>query len=126
MTEHHTAQVNGTRLHYVTAGEGPTVVLLHGWPETSHEWRHVTELLAGDHQVVVPDLRGFGASAKPARGWLKSKPMASGRSCGSRSIRRWKTLSTATLNAPSAARPTPCRHRRPSRSSNRSRQKPPR
>ena len=69
MTEHHTAQVNGTRLHYVTAGEGPAVVLLHGWPETSHEWRHVTDLLASDHQVVVPDLRGFGSSAKPASGY---------------------------------------------------------
>jgi pimeloyl-ACP methyl ester carboxylesterase len=69
MTEHHTAQVNGTRLHYVTAGEGPPVMLLHGWPETSHEWRHVVGLLAGDYQVVAPDLRGFGASAKPATGY---------------------------------------------------------
>jgi pimeloyl-ACP methyl ester carboxylesterase len=68
-TDHHTAQVNGTRLHYVTAGDGPAVMLLHGWPQTSHEWRHVTDLLAADHQVVAPDLRGFGASAKPATGY---------------------------------------------------------
>ncbi len=69
MTTHHTAQVNGTRLHYVTAGDGPAVMLLHGWPQTSHEWRHVADLLAADHQVVAPDLRAFGSSAKPATGY---------------------------------------------------------
>ena len=68
-TTHHTAQVNGTRLHYATAGDGPAVMLLHGWPQTGHEWRHVVGLLAPDHQVVVPDLRGFGSSAKPAGGY---------------------------------------------------------
>jgi pimeloyl-ACP methyl ester carboxylesterase len=68
-TEHHTAQVNGTRLHYVTAGDGPPVMLLHGWPQTWYEWRHVVGLLASDHRVVVPDLRGFGYSAKPAAGY---------------------------------------------------------
>jgi pimeloyl-ACP methyl ester carboxylesterase len=68
-TEHHTAQVNGTRLHYVTAGDGPPVMLLHGWPQTWYEWRHVVGLLATDHRVVVPDLRGFGYSAKPAAGY---------------------------------------------------------
>jgi pimeloyl-ACP methyl ester carboxylesterase len=67
--EHHTAQVNGTRLHYVTAGEGPPVMLLHGWPQTWYEWRHVIGLLAGDHRVVAPDLRGFGYSAKPSAGY---------------------------------------------------------
>jgi pimeloyl-ACP methyl ester carboxylesterase len=66
---HHTAQVNGTRLHYVTAGEGPAVMLLHGWPQTWYEWRHVIDLLVGEYQVVAPDLRGFGYSAKPAAGY---------------------------------------------------------
>jgi pimeloyl-ACP methyl ester carboxylesterase len=66
---HHTAQLNGTRLHYVTAGEGPPVMLLHGWPQTWYEWRHVIDLLAADFQVVAPDLRGFGYSAKPATGY---------------------------------------------------------
>jgi pimeloyl-ACP methyl ester carboxylesterase len=65
--EHHTAQVNGTRLHYVTAG--PAVLLLHGWPQTWYEWRHVIGLLAADCTVVAPDLRGFGYSAKPAAGY---------------------------------------------------------
>ena len=67
--EHHTAQVNGTRLHYVTAGQGPVVMLLHGWPQTWYEWRHVLGLLAEDFTVVAPDLRGFGYSAKPAAGY---------------------------------------------------------
>jgi pimeloyl-ACP methyl ester carboxylesterase len=68
-TAHHSAQVNGTRLHYVTAGDGPAVMLLHGWPQTWYEWRHVVDLLAGDFQVIAPDIRGFGASAKPAAGY---------------------------------------------------------
>jgi pimeloyl-ACP methyl ester carboxylesterase len=42
-------------------------MLLHGWPQTWYEWRHVIDLLASDFQVVAPDLRGFGFSAKPAR-----------------------------------------------------------
>jgi pimeloyl-ACP methyl ester carboxylesterase len=66
---HHTALLNGTKLHYVTAGEGPPVMLLHGWPQTWYEWRHVIDLLAGDYQVVAPDFRGFGYSAKPASGY---------------------------------------------------------
>jgi pimeloyl-ACP methyl ester carboxylesterase len=66
---HHTAQLNGTKLHYVTAGEGPAVMLLHGWPQTWYEWRHVIDLLADDYQVVAPDFRGFGYSGKPAAGY---------------------------------------------------------
>ncbi|MDP9260209.1 MAG: alpha/beta hydrolase [Actinomycetota bacterium] len=66
--EHHTADVGGTRLHYVTCGSGPAVLLLHGWPQTWYEWRHVAAALEG-HTVVMPDLRGFGYSAKPAAGY---------------------------------------------------------
>lgn len=66
--EHHTADVGGTRLHYVTSGSGPAVLLLHGWPQTWFEWRRVAELLPG-HTVVMPDLRGFGYSARPAAGY---------------------------------------------------------
>ena len=65
---HHTADVGGTRLHYVTAGSGPAVLLLHGWPQTWYEWRHVAASLT-DFTVVMPDLRGFGYSAKPASGY---------------------------------------------------------
>lgn len=66
---HHTAQLNGIKQHYVTAGSGPAVLLLHGWPQTSYEWRHVMQLLASDHTVIAPDLRGFGFSSKPATGY---------------------------------------------------------
>jgi pimeloyl-ACP methyl ester carboxylesterase len=66
--EHRTAIVNGVRLHYVIGGSGPAVLLLHGWPQTWYEWRHVMSGLSG-HTVVVPDLRGFGYSGKPATGY---------------------------------------------------------
>jgi pimeloyl-ACP methyl ester carboxylesterase len=67
--EHHTAQLNGIKQHYVRAGDGPAVMLLHGWPQTWYEWRHVMELLAGSFTVVAPDLRGFGYTSKPAVGY---------------------------------------------------------
>jgi epoxide hydrolase 4 len=59
----------GIRLHYVEAGEGPLVVLLHGFPEFWYSWRHQIEPLAkaGFH-VVAPDLRGYNLSDKP-KGW---------------------------------------------------------
>ena len=53
-------------LSVLVAGEGPTVVLLHGWPDTSALWDDVAvELLAAGYRVVVPDLRGCGQSSKP-------------------------------------------------------------
>jgi pimeloyl-ACP methyl ester carboxylesterase len=66
---HHSASVNGIVLHYVIAGEGDPVVLLHGFPETSYAWRHVMPILAQNHKVIAPDLRGFGDSSKPAIGY---------------------------------------------------------
>jgi pimeloyl-ACP methyl ester carboxylesterase len=53
------------RLHLVTAGEGEPVVLLHGWPQTSHEWRKIAPLLAPHYKVVMPDLPGLGESPRP-------------------------------------------------------------
>ncbi|OJU80375.1 MAG: 3-oxoadipate enol-lactone hydrolase [Solirubrobacterales bacterium 70-9] len=69
MFEHHTAAVKDVRLHYVRAGEGDPVVLLHGWPQTWWEWRHVIPQLAESHTLIVPDLRGLGASSKPDSGY---------------------------------------------------------
>jgi haloacetate dehalogenase len=66
-----TAAVNGIRLHFRRGGDGPPVVLLHGWPQTGHCWRHVAGPLAADHTVIVPDLRGYGASDKPTGGFDK-------------------------------------------------------
>jgi pimeloyl-ACP methyl ester carboxylesterase len=57
--------VNGVRLHCMVEGEGPLVLLLHGFPETSRAWRKQMPALAKQFLVVAPDLRGFGASDKP-------------------------------------------------------------
>ena len=69
--EHHHAELGDVRLHYVTAGVGPPVVLLHGWPETWYMWRGVIPALAARHRVIAPDLRGLGDSSRPARGYDK-------------------------------------------------------
>lgn len=53
-------------LHAAVGGEGSPIVLLHGFPQTHLMWRHVAADLAADHTVIVPDLRGYGASDKPA------------------------------------------------------------
>lgn len=67
--EHHSVPLNGVKTHYVKAGSGPAVMLLHGWPQTWFEWRHVMALLADDYTLVAPDIRGFGYSGKPASGY---------------------------------------------------------
>jgi pimeloyl-ACP methyl ester carboxylesterase len=66
------AEVNGIRLHYLIAGAGPPVYLLHGYAQTSHMWRPLVAELARTHTVVAPDLRGFGSSAKPDEGYDKA------------------------------------------------------
>jgi pimeloyl-ACP methyl ester carboxylesterase len=65
---HREVAVNGISLHIAEAGEGPLVLLLHGWPESWYSWRHQFAPLAeaGFH-VVAPDQRGFGASECPER-----------------------------------------------------------
>jgi pimeloyl-ACP methyl ester carboxylesterase len=69
------AVVNGVKLHYVTGGKGPPVVLLPGWPETWWEWHKVMPGLAARHTVIAVDLRGMGSSGKPPGGYDK-KTMA--------------------------------------------------
>ncbi|MEU5153818.1 alpha/beta hydrolase [Glycomyces sp. NPDC021274] len=65
--EHHRIAVDdGVSLHAAVGGEGSPIVLLHGFPQTHLMWRHVAADLAADHTVIVPDLRGYGASDKPA------------------------------------------------------------
>jgi pimeloyl-ACP methyl ester carboxylesterase len=57
--------VNGIRIHYVRRGSGPSLVLLHGWPEFWYVWRKNIPVLAEGFDVVAPNLRGFGDSDKP-------------------------------------------------------------
>jgi pimeloyl-ACP methyl ester carboxylesterase len=66
---HNTISVNGIQLHYVIGGHGPPVVLIHGWPETWYEWRHVMPSMAKNYTVIAPDLRGLGDSSKPLTGY---------------------------------------------------------
>jgi pimeloyl-ACP methyl ester carboxylesterase len=59
----------GLRQHVVTGGEGPPLLLVHGWPQTWYAWRLVMPELARDFSVVAPDQRGCGLSGKPADGY---------------------------------------------------------
>jgi epoxide hydrolase 4 len=62
------ATVNGVRLHYVEAGEGPLVVLLHGFPEFWWTWRHqIPALVDAGFRVIAVDMRGYAESDKPPR-----------------------------------------------------------
>src|SRR3954464_290409 len=66
------AEVNGVKLHYLVAGHGDPVLLLHGYAETSHMWLPLIAKLSDRHTVIAPDLRGFGQSSAPADGYTKA------------------------------------------------------
>src|SRR4051794_10346454 len=66
---------NGVEIHYLVAGKGDPVILLHGFAQTSHMWLPLIPELAKTHLVIAPDLRGFGFSSKPDGGYDK-KTMA--------------------------------------------------
>lgn len=66
------ADVNGVRLHYLVAGQGEPIILLHGYAETSHMWRPLMTELAKTHLVIAPDMRGAGSSAAPPDGYRKA------------------------------------------------------
>ena len=68
--EHREVSANGVRLHVAEAGSGPLILLLHGFPEFWWTWRHqLTGLADAGYRVAAPDLRGYGASDKPPRGY---------------------------------------------------------
>ena len=67
----HFADLDGVNLHYLRAGQGEPVVLVHGIPQTSHEWRYVMPRLANQYTVIAPDLRGLGDSSRPAGAYDK-------------------------------------------------------
>ncbi len=63
---HHESVINGVRLHYVTEGEGPLVVLLHGFPDFWYVWRRqISALAAAGLRVAALDMRGYNSSQKP-------------------------------------------------------------
>ena len=59
---HHTADLSHARLHYVVAGTGTPMLLLHGWPQTGYCWRKLVPLLSARYQMIMPDLTGLGDS----------------------------------------------------------------
>ena len=63
--EHGYADSNGVKIHYATLGEGPLVVMIHGFPDYWYTWRHQMEGLAQDFQVVAVDQRGYNKSDQP-------------------------------------------------------------
>jgi pimeloyl-ACP methyl ester carboxylesterase len=71
--QHKFADVNGVRLHYLVAGSGDPIVLLHGFAETSHMWRPLIEKLSGKYTVIAPDLRGWRRRTDtPRRRWRRT------------------------------------------------------
>ncbi len=69
--ESRSATVNGVKLHYLFAGKGSPIVLVHGYAETSFMWLPLIAELAKTHTVIAPDLRGSGTSDKPETGYDK-------------------------------------------------------
>ncbi|MGY2680699.1 alpha/beta fold hydrolase [Pseudomonas tolaasii] len=76
MVTHNTAHLSNSSIHYVTAGEGYPIVLLHGWPQTWKCWSKVIELIPQGYQVIVPDLPGLGDSTNHG-GRFDKKSLAS-------------------------------------------------
>ena len=64
--DHHYANVNGIRLHYVTAGDGPIILFIHGFPEFWYAWRDQLQEFSRTHRAVALDMRGYNFSDKPA------------------------------------------------------------
>jgi pimeloyl-ACP methyl ester carboxylesterase len=64
--KHRFIQVNGIKMHIAEQGEGPLIVLAHGWPELWYSWRHVLPALAAaGYDAVAPDMRGYGQTDAP-------------------------------------------------------------
>jgi haloacetate dehalogenase len=61
----HSVSLDGTQIAYSRGGDGPPLLLLHGFPQTRAMWAHIAPALARTHEVICPDLRGYGNSAKP-------------------------------------------------------------
>jgi pimeloyl-ACP methyl ester carboxylesterase len=64
---HRTLKTNGINMHIAEMGDGPLVLLIHGWPESWYSWRHqLPALAAAGYHAVAPDVRGYGRTDAPA------------------------------------------------------------
>ncbi|MCW4590253.1 alpha/beta hydrolase [Gluconacetobacter entanii] len=94
---HAMAQIGDVRLHYVRAGQGEPVLLVHGWPQTWYEWhRVIPHLVKAGHEVIAVDMRGAGDSSRPASGYdsntVADELHALVRQLGFASIAWWRTI----------------------------------
>jgi pimeloyl-ACP methyl ester carboxylesterase len=69
VVRHRTVQTARLRTHVAEAGSGPTILMLHGWPQHWYAWRHLIPHLADRYRLVCPDLRGFGWTEAPRTGY---------------------------------------------------------
>ena len=70
---HRDVDVGDVRLHVAQAGDGPPLLMLHGWPQHWWEWRHLIPSLAQTHRILAPDLRGWGWSDAPPGDYAKAQ-----------------------------------------------------
>ena len=92
--EYQRVEVEGVTVNCATAGSGPPVLMLHGYPQNHLMWRDVAPTLAEDHTVVLADLRGYGDSGKP-------EPDTAGDAYSKRSMARvtlWNTCRVGTMS----------------------------
>ncbi|MEH2513310.1 pimeloyl-ACP methyl ester carboxylesterase [Nitrobacteraceae bacterium AZCC 1564] len=67
--KHKRLKTNGVNLHYVTVGQGPVVLCIHGWPQSHREYAPLFERMSDSYTLIAPDMRGFGDSDKPYDGY---------------------------------------------------------
>ena len=72
MLKHHVEKIRDLDLHFVTAGEGFPLVLLHGWPQSWHCWNKIIPSLTEKYSIIAPDLRGLGDTSRSVDGYEKA------------------------------------------------------
>ena len=95
-------QTNSTTLHVRVGGQGPAIVLLHGYGEIGDMWAPLAAELARDHTVVAPDLRGMGLSSRPENGYDRRRKPETSPGCSMRSASTkpiWLPTTSATWSA---------------------------
>jgi pimeloyl-ACP methyl ester carboxylesterase len=91
--------VDSVGIDYVIGGNGPTLVLLHGYPQSWYEWRHLMPVLAEHFTVIAPSLRGAGRSDAPPQGYDKKTLPATSTDSSFRSASTKMSASSATTSA---------------------------